>query len=329
MNNTSMDSTPTTVGGLNDVTELSKTRRPARASRRPVWDEKPSALTQGGKAVVLIIIAALVLIPLYTVVLTSISTEATINAAGGMVLIPGEITFSAYSTILSGGVVTKSILVSIGVTTVGTLISTTVSVLAAYGLSRTDSLLHRPLLFVFIITMFFSAGLIPTYLVVSSLGLINSYWALILPGAVSAFNVIILRSFFMNIDASIIEAARIDGASEFRILGQIVLPMSMAVIAVVSLFYGVGYWNAFFNAMLYLPDSGKWPLQMVLRSYVLEGVRLPGSEMRPAGIEGTRPPASLALQMAIVVMALVPILMVYPFIQKHFTKGVIFGAIKG
>lgn len=329
MNSTSTDSTATTVGGLDDVAELSETRRPARANRRPVWEEKPSALTQGGKAVALVIIAALVLIPLYTVVLTSISTEATINAAGGMVLIPGEITFSAYSTILSGGVVTKSILVSIGITTVGTLISTTVSVLAAYGLSRTDSLLHRPLLFVFIITMFFSAGLIPTYLVVSSLGLINSYWALILPGAVSAFNVIILRSFFMNIDTSIIEAARIDGASEFRILGQIVLPMSMAVIAVVSLFYGVGYWNSFFNAMLYLPDSGKWPLQMVLRSYVLEGVRLPGSEMRPAGIEGTRPPASLALQMAIVVMALVPILMVYPFIQKHFTKGVIFGAIKG
>ncbi|PMC75940.1 carbohydrate ABC transporter permease [Brachybacterium sp. UMB0905] len=304
-------------------------RRGRRRSTRPVWDEEPSLLTQTAKTLTLVVICALILIPLYTVVLTSLSTEATINAAGGMVLIPGELTLEAYTTILSGGVVTRSILISIGITTVGTLISTTVSVLAAYGLSRTDSLFHRPLLFVFIITMFFSAGLIPTYLVVSSLGLINSYWALILPGAVSAFNIIIIRSFFMNIDSSILEAARIDGASEFRILGQIVLPMSMAVVAVVALFYGVGYWNSFFNAMLYLPDSSKWPLQMVLRSYVLEGVTLPGSETRPVGVEGYRPPASLALQMAIVVMALVPILLVYPFIQKHFTKGVIFGAIKG
>ncbi|MDO5661525.1 MAG: carbohydrate ABC transporter permease [Brachybacterium sp.] len=306
-----------------------RSRLARRGSRRPAWEEPPSIATQITKAATLVIICAIVLIPLYTVVLTSISTESTINAAGGMVLIPGEITFSAYSAILSGGVVTRAVLVSIGVTLTGTFVSTVVSVLAAYGLSRTDSVLHRPLLMLFIITMFFTAGLIPTYLVVSSLGLINSYWALILPGAVSAFNVIIIRAFFMNIDKSIIEAARIDGASEFRILQRIVLPMSTAVIAVVALFYGVGYWNNFFNAMLYLPDSSRWPLQMVLRSYVLEGVRLPGSEMRPAGIEGAAPPASLAVQMAIVVMALVPILMVYPFIQRHFTKGVIFGAIKG
>ncbi|ATG53750.1 ABC transporter permease [Brachybacterium ginsengisoli] len=299
------------------------------STRRPAWAEPPSAGERIGKALALAGIVLVVLLPLYTVVLTSLSTDATITAAGGMVLIPGEITSSAYSAILSGGVVTRSILVSIGVTAVGTALSTVVSVLAAYGLSRTSTVLHRPILFLFIITMFFSAGMIPTYLVVSGLGLIDSYLALILPGAVSAFNILILRAFFMGVDTSILEAARIDGAGEFRILARIILPMSTAVIAVIALFYGVGYWNAFFNAMLYLQDSAKWPLQMVLRSYVLEGVELPGSALTPAGVGSSQPPASLAVKMAIVVFALVPILLVYPFVQRHFTKGVIFGAIKG
>ncbi|MGP5292160.1 carbohydrate ABC transporter permease [Brachybacterium tyrofermentans] len=300
-----------------------------RRSTRPIWAEQATLIERIGKVLLLTMIVLAVALPLYTVVLTSLSTEASISAAGGMVLVPGELTANAYSAILSGGIVTRSILVSIGVTIVGTALSTGVSVLAAFGLSRTDSVLHRPILFLFLITMFFSAGMIPTYLVVSKLGLIDSYWSLILPGAVSAFNVLILRAFFMGIDKGILEAARIDGAGEFRVLGTIVLPMSTAVIAVVALFYGVGYWNAFFNAMLYLQDSAKWPLQMVLRSYVLEGVELPGSELTPAGVAGSTAPSSLAIKMAIVVFALVPILMVYPFIQKHFTKGVIFGAVKG
>lgn len=303
--------------------------RPRGAHPRPAWAEAPTALEKIGKILALALIVLLVLLPLYTVVLTSFSSDATITAAGGMVLVPGELTLSAYSAILGGGVVTRSILVSVGVTAAGTLLSTAVSVLAAYGLSRTSSLLHRPILFLFLITMFFSAGMIPTYLVVSELGLIDTYLSLILPGAVSAFNILILRAFFMAIDQGILEAARIDGAGEFRILGTIVLPMSTAVVVVVALFYGVGYWNAFFNAMLYLQDSAKWPLQLVLRSYVLEGVELPGSELTPAGVAGSRPPASLAVKMAIVVLALVPILLVYPFVQRHFTKGVIFGAIKG
>lgn len=256
------------------------TARPRRKpSRRPAWQERPSLAGRTAKTVILSVVVLAVLLPLYTVVLTSLSTEKTINqAGGGMVLIPGELTLSAYSSILTGGVITRSVMVSIGVTAVGTLLSTAVSVLAAYGLSRTDSLLHRPILFIVLITMFFSAGMIPVYLVVSGLGLIDSFWALILPGAVSAFNILILRSFFMGIDSGILEAARIDGAGEFRILATIVLPMSTAVIA---------------------------------------------------GVAGSERPSSLAVKMAIVVLALVPILLVYPFVQKHFTKGVIFGAIKG
>lgn len=300
-----------------------------RRSGRNSWEARPGAAELAGKALIPAAIALLVLGPLYTVVLTSLSSEATINETGGMVLVPGELTLSAYRTILAGGVVTRAALVSIGVTAVGTLISTVISAMAAYGLSRTTSVAHRPILMVFIVTLFFSAGLIPTYLVVSHLGLIDSWWALVLPGAVSAFNVLILRSFFMGIDVAIIDAARIDGADDFRIFARIVLPMSTAVLAVVALFYGVGYWNSFFNALLYLQDSAKWPLQLVLRSYVLEGVELPGSALAPAGVTDSAAPASLAVKMAIVVLALVPVLLVYPFIQRHFTKGVLIGAIKG
>jgi putative aldouronate transport system permease protein len=303
-------------------------QRQRGSKHRPAWQEKPTVVGSVVKAITLTVICLAVLFPLYTVVLTSISTQPTITEAGGLAIVPGELTTAAYRQILSGGIVTRATLVSIGITTVGTLISLVVSALAAYGLSRPNSLWHRPLLFVLIITMFFSAGMIPTYLLVSGLGLIDSYWSLILPGAVSAFNVLILRNFFMGIDSAITEAARIDGAGDWRILGGIVAPMSKAVLAVVALFYGVGYWNAFFNAMLYINDNAKWPLQLVLRSYVLQGVTLPGSGVGQVDVaQGAV--TGLPVKMAVMVLAIVPILLVYPFIQRHFTKGVIFGAVKG
>ncbi|HEY5981586.1 MAG TPA: carbohydrate ABC transporter permease [Microlunatus sp.] len=306
-------------------------RRPRRrrSAALPMWQEPahPAGVALKGLALTAVVFA--VIFPLYTVVLTSFSTQAQTIETGGLVIIPGELTAEAYRQILNGGVVTRSVIVSVGITTVGTLLSTVVSVMAAYGLSRSGSLGQRPLLLVFLITMFFGAGLIPTYLLVSSLGLINSYWSLILPGAVSAFNVLILRNFFMAIDSSILDAARVDGAGEWRILGRIVVPMSGAVIAVVALFYGVGYFNAFFNAMLYINDNAKWPLQLVLRSYVLQGVALPGGGTTGTSGQVSGVVAGLPIKMAVMVLAIVPILLVYPFVQRHFTKGVIFGAVKG
>jgi putative aldouronate transport system permease protein len=296
----------------------------SKKSSRPAWEEEPHPAAKIGKAAVLTMVVLAVLGPLYSVILTSLSSQGTITSAGGMVIVPGEITLDAYRQIISGGVVTRAVLVSVGVTAVGTLLSMVVSVLCAYGLSRPGSFAHTPLLFTLLLTMFFSAGMIPAFLLVSGLGLINTYWALILPGAISVFNIIILRGFFMGIDRGILDSARIDGASEWRILSQIVLPMSKAVTAVISLFYGVGYWNAFFNAVLYINDSAMNPLQVVLRSYVLQGVMVPG---QIAVGQGAAP--SLALQMAVIVVAVVPILLVYPLVQKHFTKGVMIGAVKG
>jgi putative aldouronate transport system permease protein len=171
--------------------------------------------------------------------------------------------------------------------------------------------------------MLFNAGIIPNFLLVKNLGMYNTYASLVMPTLMSAFNLVVLRAFFMNLPTELLDAARVDGAGDLRTLVSIVLPLSKAVIAVVSLFYAVTYWNAFFNALLYLGDSDKWPLPMVLRSYVLQGQSLSGA----AAGETVAPQE--AVQMAVLVIAVVPILLVYPFLQRYFTKGVLTGAVKG
>ena len=271
----------------------------------------------------------LVAIPLWIIVVTSFSTPGAINRAGGLVIWPDGLTIEPYREMLGDPAVRTALLVSLGITAVGTAISMVVSVLCAYGLSRPQSLAHRFLLVVLILTMFLSGGLIPTFLVVTGLGGYDQWWALILPGAISVFNILVLRSFYSSTSADLIDAARMDGASEWRILRSIVLPTSRAVTAVIALFYAVGYWNSFFNVMLYMPtDSQKWPLQYVLYTYVNLGNGLPGSIN--AGFGSTHAlTAPLSLQMAVVVLTLVPLLIVYPFLQKHFRSGVLTGAIKG
>jgi len=306
-------------------------RRRRGAARRPVWQEQPTPLGQATKAGALAVILALVIVPLYSVVLTSFSTQGAINLAGGLVIVPHGLTLSAFRLIIDGGVVTRALVISLAITAVGTAFSMVVTILAAYGLSRAHSFGHRTLLMIMLITMFFNGGIIPLFLVVSALGGYDQYWALIAPSAVSVFNIIVMRSFFANVAADLIESARIDGASDWRILRSIVLPVSKAVTAVIALFYAVGYWNSWFNILLFMPaDSQKWPLQMVMYNYVTEGMTMAGSGNNIVGQNlGHQQIAPLSLQMAVVVLTLVPILIVYPFVQKHFTKGVLLGAIKG
>jgi putative aldouronate transport system permease protein len=300
-------------------------------SQRAVWEEEPTIVGRLGKPVVLALVALAVAFPVYVVVVTSLSSTEAVTRAGGLVVVPRDLTIAAYVQLLSGGVVTRALLISVAITLVGTTFSLGITVLAAYGLSRPGSLLHRPLLFVVLLTFLFGPGIIPSYLVVNALGLIDSYASLILPAAVSTFNLIVMRSFFMGIPTELIDSARIDGAGEFAILRRIVLPLSKAVVAVVGLFYAVGYWNAFFNALLYINDNTKWPLQMVLRTYIVQQQALPtgaGGIATGVGL-GLQPAPGLAIKMAIVMIAILPVLLVYPFIQRHFTKGVIIGAVKG
>jgi putative aldouronate transport system permease protein len=303
---------------------------PRRRSNRQAWEEPPTPAGQFGKGVVLTLLVFAVLFPMWAVVVTSLSSRGTIDEAGGMVIVPREFDISAYLTIFDGGQVTTAVWFSTLLTVAGTAVSLSLTVLAAYGLSRPGSVAHRPLLFLFLLTFLIYPGLVPSYLVVTGLGLKDSMWALILPTAISAFNLVVIRAFFMNVPSELIDSARIDGAGEWRILLRIVLPLSKAVIAVVGLFYAVGYWNTYFNAVLYIDSVDKWPIQRVLQSYILAGQSPTVTGSTPVNIPGTTAfPPTLAIKMAVVVVTVVPALIVYPFVQRHFTKGVITGAIKG
>lgn len=313
-------------------TEPTRHDPPARTSRRtkgrpspgrPPWMEPPTRTGRVAKGVALVLVVAAVVYPLLGVVGTSFASQSDIIRSTGLVLWPEHPTLDAYRTVFTGGVVTRALLVSVGITVVGTLASLLMTVGMAYGLSRREVTGSRFILMTALFTMLFNAGIIPNFLLVKGLGLYDTYAALVMPTLVSAFNLVVLRSFFMGLPEELYDAARVDGAGDLRILVRIVLPLSKAVLAVISLFYAVTYWNAFFNALLYLDDSEKWPLPMVLRTYVLQGQSLNSASM------GEVLAPQQAVQMAVLVIAVVPILLVYPFLQRYFTKGVLTGAIKG
>nr|WP_199521336.1 carbohydrate ABC transporter permease [Jiangella anatolica] len=298
----------------------------ARRQRMIAGTPQPGLPVRGLKGIVLLIACALVILPFLAVVSTSLADQQQVTEAGGYVLWPERPNLDAYRAILSGGVVSRALMVSIGITVAGTALSLTCVTLLAYSLSRAGSFLHKPILLTVLFTLFFTPGMIPTYLTVRQLGLLDSYWSLILPTMVGAFQVIIMRAFFQEIPGELVDAARIDGANELQILTRIVLPLSKAVIAVIGLFNAVAYWNAFFNAVLYINDTEKWPLQLVLRTYVVDNAAF---GVDTADIAGTVMPPAQSLQMAILVISLVPIALVYPFLQRHFAKGMLIGAVKG
>ena len=301
--------------------------RPPGTTRRPKQIDAPAIPTRALKGIVLLLCCAVVIIPFIGVISTSIASQAHVTNSGGFVLWPDGINLDSYRSIFNGGVVLRALMVSVVITSLGTLVSLAGSTMLAYALSRPGSFGQRPILMIVLFSILFSPGLIPNYLVVKEFGLLDSLLALILPTAINGFNVIVLRAFFMGIPDSVIDSARIDGAGDFRIFWSIVLPLSRAVLAVVGLFYAVGYWNAFFYAMLYINDTAKWPLQLVLRTYVINNTEVSSGDL--GGASADQLPPQESIQMAILVVSLVPILIVYPFLQRHFTKGMLTGAVKG
>lgn len=293
-----------------------------RGTGRPVWQEAPSTGLQLLKIVFIAVVCVVMLYPFVYVIGMSFAAPESVTSGQ---LFPTSFSTSAYSAILGGGVISRAMMNSVFITVVGTLLSTLVTALLAYGLTRTR---HAPgakgVLILVLLTMLFGAGLIPNYLLVKSLGLLDSYWALILPVLVSPFNMVVMRAFFMGLPGELLEAARIDGASELRIFATIVLPLSKAVIAVIALFYAVGYWNVFFNALIYINDTDKWPIQVVLNQFVVQN-----SDIASVTNPDQPPPPAVSVQNAVIVLATLPILCVYPFLQKYFTKGVLTGSIKG
>jgi len=293
-------------------------------SGRPAWLEQETLLQRGVKFAVFAVILFVIIYPFFSVVATSLASDQDVIKNGGLVIWPEHPTWNSYRTIFAGGVVTRAAMVSVGITVIGTLLSMAMTVGMAYGLSR-KIVGGKWILLLALTTLLFTPGIIPNYLAVKQYGLLNTYASLILPVVISAFNLVVLRQFFMGIPTELIDSAKIDGANDFDVLLRIVLPLSKAVLAVIALFYAVNtYWNAFFNALLYLNDSSMWPLQLVLRLYVVQGAPLP-----TAGEALDSVPPLQSLQMAVVVVALVPILLVYPFLQRYFTRGVLTGAIKG
>ncbi|NOU96399.1 ABC transporter permease subunit [Paenibacillus sp. LMG 31456] len=274
--------------------------------------------------IILSLIAVLTLFPFLYVIIISITPESEVIRRG-IVLIPEQITFSAYKSVFNGGSgIWTAYQITLFRTIVGTMLNLIFTVLGAYVLSKKALPGRSGLLMFVVFTMLFSGGLIPTYIVVRSLELTNTVWALIVPGLVSVFNLVVVKGFFEQLPVELEESAKVDGAGELKVLVQIILPLSLPSIATIGLFYAVGHWNSYFDAVIYINKSSLMPLQVILRNILLSSQNQQNLELvNDATV------SSLAIQMASVIVSTVPILCVYPFIQKHFTKGVMIGAVKG
>ncbi|NUT21168.1 MAG: carbohydrate ABC transporter permease [Hamadaea sp.] len=290
---------------------------------RPAWQEPAKPVTKAAKGVALAFICLLVLVPFLVVISTSLASPDEVVANGGWVLWPEHPTLDAYRDIFRGGQVTKAIGVSIGVTLVGTLASLVATTLLAYALSRPQLVGGRKILLGILFTFLFPPGMIPAYLVVKQLGLLDNYAALIAPVMINVFNLVIVRGFIQGLPEELFEAARLDGAGEWQVLWRVVLPLSKAVLAVIGLFYAVSYWNAWFHASIYMSDS-KFPIQQVLRMYVIQGAQLAD----PSAADAAAVSAPQTVRMAVVIIAVIPIILVYPLVQRFFVRGVLTGAIK-
>jgi putative aldouronate transport system permease protein len=271
--------------------------------------------------IILGLVGLAAVVPLLYVVSVSLTPYGEVLRNGGYVLIPKAVTFQAYMKILSASDIWSSFRVTLFITFVGTAISLIVTMLLAYPLSRKGLPYRKWFLFMIVLTLLFSGGIIPTYLIVKNTGLLDTIWALILPNAIWSFNVLIMKSFFENLPEELFESARIDGAGEFRILWQLVVPLSMPSIITIGLFYAVGQWNQFFQAIMYVTDRTLFPLQVVVREMLML------SQQAMENSENMVP--TVTMQMSAVVVASLPIILVYPFLQKHLTKGMLLGSIKG
>ncbi|WP_409345429.1 carbohydrate ABC transporter permease [Paenibacillus sp. MBLB4367] len=270
---------------------------------------------------VLTLTMLIVLIPLVYVVCISFATKQEILTRG-FFLIPKEWTINAYGYLFTNRNFLNAFSNALYITSIGTVINIVMTGFMAYGLSKRWLKGRRTINFLVLFTMLFGGGMIPTYLVVKEMHLLNSYWSLFLTGAIAPFNLIVMRSFFQNIPAELEESARMDGCGEFRLLWKIILPLSLPVVATFVLFYAVNNWNTYFNAILYLNDTAKWPLQVFLRQMLIETDM--SMESNSDGFE-----YSQAVKMAAIVITALPLSVIYPFLQKHFNQGMMLGSVKG
>lgn len=277
---------------------------------------------------ILTVFFIIVLYPCIFVISASFSSGTAIQA-GKVILWPVDFSLEGYKMVFHTKNVWTGYLNSLFYTVVGTAINIVVTVLCAYALSRKDLPGRNGFMLFFVFTMYFSGGMIPNYLLIRTLGMINTRWALLLPGALSVYNMIMARTFIQsNIPNELLEASMMDGCSDIKYLWKVVLPLSKAVLAVLVLFYGVAHWNQYFNAMIYLHDKNLYPLTLFLREILMANqidpstVQDPELQMKLAELAGV-------MKYALIIVSMIPVLIIYPFVQKYFVQGVMIGSVKG
>ncbi|MDF2922443.1 MAG: binding-protein-dependent transport system inner rane component [Paenibacillaceae bacterium] len=279
----------------------------------------------------MLLVIIIVLVPIVHIISVSLSHPDEI-ALGRVGLWPVRLDFLAYSTILTDSVVPRAVLNSLIITITGTAVNIVLTTLTAYAISKKELPFHNTIITYILITMLFSGGLIPTFLVVRAFGMYDSFASLVIPVAVNAYYLIIMHSFFKGFPAELEESARLDGCNDLQIFARIVLPLSKAAVATISLFYVVGHWNSFFTAMIYLKDSHKFPLQLVLREIVLQtqlADRLAEMGQTDLAEQVGSKVSTTSVQYATLVVSIIPMMIVYPFVQKYFVQGVMIGSLKG
>ena len=277
----------------------------------------------------MLVFMIVVTIPILTVIMTSFVSEAEIARRGSFIIIPEKFDFTAYELLWESS---SNIIRAYGNTlfrvTIGTFLNLFFTITLAYGLSKRDLKGRTLLTGLFFFTMLFSGGMIPTFMTVKALGLMDSRWAMILPSLVNTWNLFVMRNFFYGIPVSLEEAAVLDGANQFQILGKIFLPLSKASIATIGLFYAVSHWNSWFDAMLYINKTSLLPMQNILRNIITSASSLGDLSSEAYNSMDVLPPTQ-SLRAAAIIVTTLPIIMVYPSIQKYFVKGVMVGSVKG
>ncbi|OXS61897.1 sugar ABC transporter permease [Cohnella sp. CIP 111063] len=270
----------------------------------------------------------MVLYPLIFILSASISDPSAV-VSGKVWLWPVQPTLMGYEAVFKHKLIGSGFANSVYYTVFGTLINIVMTVLAAYPLSRSDLYGKNVIMLLFVFTTMFSGGLIPGYLLVKDLGMLNTVWAMVLPGALSVWNVIITRTYFQTaLPAELLEAAQIDGCNDFKFVGKIVIPLSGPIIAVMTLYYAVGHWNQYFNAMIFLNKQNLYPLQIVLRNILIQN-DVNALMLSDIANVAQREALRVLLKYSLIVVSTLPLMLVYPFVQKHFVKGVMIGSLKG
>ncbi|OPH56944.1 sugar ABC transporter permease [Paenibacillus ferrarius] len=286
-------------------------------------DEKLFDAIVGALAVLIVVV---VLYPLLFIVSASFSDPALV-LNGEVILLPKQITLEAYKNVFHNNQIWNGYGNTIVYTLIGTAINLIMTTLAAYPLSRPDLPGRGGIMFFVTLTMFFSGGLIPSYLLVKNLGMVNTMWALVIPGAIATYNLIVMRTYFQsNIPWEIQEAAHIDGCSNWKLLTHVILPLSKPILAVMVLFYAVGHWNSYFNALIYIRNKDLYPLQLVLREVLM--VSQADAVDSNVGLE-SKVLLAESIKYVVIIISSLPVLLMYPFVQKHFVKGVMIGSLKG